>query len=146
MRLSLYPLSCYPIFGVDCSAPPSGIDNSGGYIHLVLYNVVFILLHWLIVLLYFHAELPQENATNGYIFIHAEGGLNQQRIAVWVVLSIVIHSSLDCFPVLKFRVFHFVAHFLLRCHHYLVDWYNLDREFSFLLSNMWALCALNWLI
>ncbi|KAK7835631.1 protein pectic arabinogalactan synthesis-related, partial [Quercus suber] len=28
------------------------------------------------------ADLPLENETNGYIFIHAEGGLNQQRIAV----------------------------------------------------------------
>lgn len=28
------------------------------------------------------AELPPENETTGYIFIHAEGGLNQQRIAV----------------------------------------------------------------
>lgn len=28
------------------------------------------------------ADLPAENETNGYIFIHAEGGLNQQRIAV----------------------------------------------------------------
>ncbi|KAL0000490.1 hypothetical protein SO802_014271 [Lithocarpus litseifolius] len=28
------------------------------------------------------ADLPPENETNGCIFIHAEGGLNQQRIAV----------------------------------------------------------------
>ncbi|KAE9454150.1 hypothetical protein C3L33_13946, partial [Rhododendron williamsianum] len=28
------------------------------------------------------SDLPPENETNGYIFIHAEGGLNQQRIAV----------------------------------------------------------------
>lgn len=30
------------------------------------------------------ADLPPENETSGYIFIHAEGGLNQQRIAVSV--------------------------------------------------------------
>jgi len=41
-----------------------------------------ILLLMLIVLLYFPVDLPHENETNGYIFIHAEGGLNQQRIAV----------------------------------------------------------------
>lgn len=29
------------------------------------------------------ADVPPENETTGYIFIHAEGGLNQQRIAVW---------------------------------------------------------------
>ncbi|KAM1402885.1 hypothetical protein ACFX2I_011560 [Malus domestica] len=28
------------------------------------------------------SDLPPENETTGYIFIHAEGGLNQQRIAV----------------------------------------------------------------
>jgi hypothetical protein len=28
------------------------------------------------------ADLGPENETSGYIFIHAEGGLNQQRIAV----------------------------------------------------------------
>ena len=32
-------------------------------------------------LLYF-ADLVPENETSGFIFIHAEGGLNQQRIAV----------------------------------------------------------------
>lgn len=30
----------------------------------------------------FFPDLPPENQTNGYVFIHAEGGLNQQRIAV----------------------------------------------------------------
>ena len=33
-------------------------------------------------LFWFCADLPPENETSGYIFIHAEGGLNQQRIAV----------------------------------------------------------------
>lgn len=32
------------------------------------------------------ADLPEANETNGYIFIHAEGGLNQQRIAVSFIL------------------------------------------------------------
>jgi hypothetical protein len=32
--------------------------------------------------LYYSADLVSENETSGYIFIHAEGGLNQQRIAV----------------------------------------------------------------
>lgn len=40
-----------------------------------------------------HADLPSENNTSGYIFIHAEGGLNQQRIAVsflnWINFIIV---------------------------------------------------------
>ena len=30
----------------------------------------------------YHADVPSEKETSGYIFIHAEGGLNQQRIAV----------------------------------------------------------------
>ncbi|KAJ0038965.1 hypothetical protein Pint_22847 [Pistacia integerrima] len=37
-----------------------------------------------------HADVPPENETNGYIFIHAEGGLNQQRIAVWFLFCPVI--------------------------------------------------------
>ncbi|XP_056171069.1 protein PECTIC ARABINOGALACTAN SYNTHESIS-RELATED isoform X1 [Syzygium oleosum] len=32
------------------------------------------------------SNVPPENETNGYIFIHAEGGLNQQRIAVLYLL------------------------------------------------------------
>ncbi|AQK66504.1 O-fucosyltransferase family protein [Zea mays] len=36
--------------------------------------------------LYF-ADLVSENETSGFIFIHAEGGLNQQRIAVCMCLS-----------------------------------------------------------
>ena len=35
------------------------------------------------------ADLPPGNETTGYIFIHAEGGLNQQRIAV-------SHVMLNC--------------------------------------------------
>jgi hypothetical protein len=30
------------------------------------------------------SDLVLENDTSGYIFIHAEGGLNQQRIAVYM--------------------------------------------------------------
>jgi len=86
----------------------------------------------LIVPLYFPVDLPHENETNGYIFIHAEGGLNQQRIAVWVVLSIVIRSSPDCFLFfemhLEFCMFT-VACFLFNGHDYLVDWYSLVGNF-----------------
>lgn len=42
---------------------------------------------------------PAENETNGYIFIHAEGGLNQQRIAVCFIFFTLIYlsaSQLSC--------------------------------------------------
>lgn len=34
------------------------------------------------------AEVHSENETTGYIVIHAEGGLNQQRIAVCFLLTL----------------------------------------------------------
>lgn len=44
-----------------------------------------------------HADLPPENETSGYIFIHAEGGLNQQRIAVWMSNCNIIDRTLISF-------------------------------------------------
>jgi len=52
------------------------------YIHTVAVYVVSSITAIIHSTLYFYVELPHENETNGYIFIHAEGGLNQQRIAV----------------------------------------------------------------
>jgi hypothetical protein len=41
----------------------------------------------------YHADVPPENETSGYIFIHAEGGLNQQRIAVCMLFYFSQASS-----------------------------------------------------
>lgn len=58
---------------------------------------------------YLLADLPSANETNGYIFIHAEGGLNQQRIAVsfdsqinFISFGFVVCLNLSCIYYLAF--------------------------------------------
>lgn len=53
-----------------------------------------LVLFWLCNFSWTFADVPPENETTGYIFIHAEGGLNQQRIAVWTFLHLTLPASL----------------------------------------------------
>lgn len=53
------------------------------------------------------ADIPPENSTNGYIFIHAEGGLNQQRIAVCFMSSAMLVVHLFIFVSVTFSYFLF---------------------------------------
>lgn len=84
--------------------------------HVLACLLLLILLKfWVVTSINCLAELPPENETNGYIFIHAEGGLNQQRIAVWFL----------CIPVINWLRFVFPLNVLLPYHHV----YCLARRF-----------------
>lgn len=75
-----------------------------------------------------HADLQPENETSGYIFIHAEGGLNQQRIAVRSIMFIfnIIDRSLISFYSFSLCTNNLVKAFFLPPKHSFGIWWFFD--------------------
>ncbi|XWS34702.1 hypothetical protein CRYUN_Cryun21dG0060400 [Craigia yunnanensis] len=91
------------------------------------------------------SRLPPANETSGYIFIHAEGGLNQQRIAICNAVAVAkIMNATLILPVLKqdqiwkdqtkFEDIFYVDHFIdylkddVRIVHDIPEWFTDKSE------------------